>query len=431
MWRYITQGLIFTAISLFGLVALWLLQQQTQTITLKIAAGNKSSDSYQLMKVATEKLHQRLPRLKFELLETSGSKQNMQLLAEKRVQLVTVQADIMHDESARLIASLYSDYYQLLVRKESAIDKFADLEGKQIALAEKGSGQYSSFILLATHYGLDLQSMNLLSLSTQAAHQALLNSQVDAVFRVRTLTHRNTLQLLSHDAIDIKAIHQAKNISLKNAHLEHNILPKGIYQTSPMIPAEDLPTLSVQRLLMTHKDMDQHIIYHLTRALFEEKYAISRQAPLARFIQHPYAHNDNPLLPLHSGSERYYNKTPFSFLQVNATPMLIMLFVFISLILYLRHVYKKQKIQFAQSLHKDVIHLMNDAEQQLVAPAILQKKLNQLLNRATQAQTKGQLSSENFQAFAFHWQIAHNKMNTQPMTPQTVHKKTTSKTFKQ
>lgn len=422
MWRYITQGLIFTAISLFGLIALWLLQQQTSMVTLKIAAGSKSSDSYQLMKAATEKLHQHMPRLKFELLETSGSKQNMQLLAAKRVQLIAVQADIAHDEAARLIASLYSDYYQLLVRTESAIDKFADLEGKQIALAEKGSGQYSSFLLLAKHYGLDTQNMNLLSLSTQAAHQALLNSQVDAVFRVRTLTHLNTLQLLRHDAIDIKAIHQAKNIQLKHAHLEHNMLPKGIYQTSPTIPATDLHTLSVQRLLMTHKDMDQRIIYHLTRALFEEKYAISRQAPLARFIQHPHANTDNPILPLHIGSKRYYNNTPFSFLQVNATPIMIMLAVLITLTLYLRHVYKKQKIRFAQSLHKDVIHIIDHAEQQLVNTTRLQQRLTQLLHRATQAQTKGKLSNKDFQVFTFHWQIAQNKVNTQPMKQHTVHK---------
>ena len=410
MWRFLTQGLIFTAIFLFGLAALWMLQQHTQVITLKVAAGHKSSDSYQLMKVITKQLHQRLPRLNFELLETSGSKQNMQLLKQGRVDLVTAQADIVHAESARLIASLYTDYYQLLVRRESGINDFADLEGKQIAVAEKSSGQYSSFLLLAEHYGFDIQRMNLLSLSTQAAHQALLAGQVDAVFRVRTLTHRDTKRLLRNDDILIKAIDQAKNLHIKNPYLEHNILPKGIYQTTPPIPAHDLNTVSVQRLLITHKDTDLYIVHAITRLLFEEQYAFSRKTALARFIQDPRSANKNPILPLHAGSRRYYNRDHPSFLQEQAEPIIVMLLILTLLAVYLIRLQKKQKTKHIQSYHHEVMLLLEKITQHSETDTQLQKRLLSLLKKATIAQTKGQLNIEDFQVFAFNWQLAHSKL---------------------
>ena len=40
----------------------------------------------------------------------------------------------------------------------------------------------------------------------------------------------------------------------------------------------------------------------------------------------------------------------------------------------------------------------------------LQKRLLSLLKKATIAQTKGQLNIEDFQVFAFNWQLAHSKL---------------------
>lgn len=120
---------------------------------LILAAGDSAGESYILSKAIETVVERHYPNIDLTVQETGGTSENLKLLETDRVQLATAQADIPTGPTARLIADLYEDKFQLLVRRGSGIKHFTDLAGKRLALQQKG-GQYKSFLKVAQHYGL-------------------------------------------------------------------------------------------------------------------------------------------------------------------------------------------------------------------------------------------------------------------------------------
>ena len=162
---YILSLLLFL---LFALVWFFVVKQAPVN-NLAIAAGHKGSESYDIAEAIADITHKFHPDINIEVLETDGSSQNMHLVEEGLVQLATVQADTDMAADARLIAELYPDAFQLLVRADSDIYSVADLKGHRIALPTKGSGQYKTFWYLANHFGLTESDLDHKSMSSSAA----------------------------------------------------------------------------------------------------------------------------------------------------------------------------------------------------------------------------------------------------------------------
>ena len=125
------------------------------------------------------------PGIRIAVISTGGSSENMTLLAKGKLELALVQADAISRDNVSLLAVLYPDLFQLVVRTDSGIEKLKDLEGSKIALPPVTSGQYHAFWFLANHYGLAPERINAIPMTTSAADNAIVNGEVDAVFRVR------------------------------------------------------------------------------------------------------------------------------------------------------------------------------------------------------------------------------------------------------
>ncbi|MEJ2339656.1 MAG: TAXI family TRAP transporter solute-binding subunit, partial [Gemmatimonadales bacterium] len=97
------------------------LRESTVSQRLTIAAGPDEGEAYALATAIAEVAERHYPRLGVEVVETPGSSENMRLLEEGRVELATVQADTRMGPQARMLALLYPDVFQLIVREDSGI----------------------------------------------------------------------------------------------------------------------------------------------------------------------------------------------------------------------------------------------------------------------------------------------------------------------
>ncbi|HEY9520316.1 MAG TPA: TAXI family TRAP transporter solute-binding subunit, partial [Methyloceanibacter sp.] len=136
-----------------GLFVLWYWDSSREH-RLLIAAGQRSGQAFQIAKALQQVTERHYPELKLEVFETRGALHNASLLDQGAVQLATVQADQASGRKARLVAELYPDTFQIVVRRDSGIDAIGDLVGKRIALPPERSGEYESFWFLAKHYAL-------------------------------------------------------------------------------------------------------------------------------------------------------------------------------------------------------------------------------------------------------------------------------------
>ncbi len=160
----------------------YLVYEDQQTERLVVAAGARSSEGFQLVQAIADVVNVNYPKIHMDVIETGGSLDNSRLMSEGYADLATFQSDASSSTRAQLIADLYPDAYQLIVRRSAGIRSVADLRGKSIALPSKGSAQYTSFWFLARHYGLDESTIQGLPMSNRAAEWALISDAVDAVF---------------------------------------------------------------------------------------------------------------------------------------------------------------------------------------------------------------------------------------------------------
>lgn len=112
---------------------------------------------------------------------------------------------------------------------------------------------------------------------------------------------------------------------LKHPTYEPATIPMGSYRGMPPIPAQDLPTVFVQRTLMAHRGVDDETIRKLTEVLMESKQEMAAQVPpdledvkpLFSYISRP-TDRSGIGTALHPGVIAYYERDKQSFIQENA-----------------------------------------------------------------------------------------------------------------
>ncbi|MCF6236963.1 MAG: TAXI family TRAP transporter solute-binding subunit [Gammaproteobacteria bacterium] len=399
------------------LLGLWAYFDKTKTQKIRIAAGSQGSESFTIAQSIALIAERFNPNLIVEVLETQGSNQNMELLESGKVQMATIQADTKTLPAARLVAQLYPDAFQLVVRYESDIQSISDLRGKQIAIASKSSGQYDSFWFLANHYGIYEGDIDAMSMSTSAANWAFISNAVDAVFRVRGPGNPSILELIEKVPSRIIETDQAAALKLKNPTLDIGVIPKGSYQGEPALPEEDLGTVAVQRLLIANKNVSNDLIHQVTEILFEQRKELLTLAPLAGFIRPP-DRTQGTFMPVHEGAQSYYDRDKPSFLQEQAEPIALMITLVVLLISGLMQLQqRRQKIRIDQYTDQvlalfENMHSMDDNPQRIAAA---RAKLIHLLKSVTLDVRSGKINTEGFNYFSVTWQAVNDVIGDEEM----------------
>ena len=314
-WRVrVLLVLVFWMATVMAL-ALWLSGREDYRVA--VAAGPASSETFTLLSTVADVLTEKDNGLWVEVFETGGTHENMELLETGQIDIATVQADSLIPEEAMGVARLYPDAYHLVVNAASGIQHFSQLRGRRVAIPPESSAQHASFWFLADHYRLLPQDISALPMSASAANFAMLQGQVDAVFRVRAPGNRRIRELIGDLTMEIVPINQSAALSLKQPALTRGYIPKGSYRGHPPLPAEDLPTAVLDRLLVASEDLPAEVVYKFTRELFDARSDIVSRYPLAGFIA---ALNEDSAstVPAHPGARRYFDREKPGILAQNA-----------------------------------------------------------------------------------------------------------------
>jgi TRAP transporter TAXI family solute receptor len=393
----------------------WLLFQERQTESLIVAAGSQDSEGFQLMSAVARVVNRYHDRLRLEVIETGGSLDNARLLDQGYAHLATFQADGLNSQRARLVATLYPDAYQLIVRRSAGIRSVADLKGRNVALPSKGSAQYSSFWYLAGHYGMTEADINALPMSGRAADWALISNAVDAVFRVRAPGDGSVKALVEQADIDLVPIEQAPALHLRRAAISSGTIPKGSYRGSPPLPARDLPTASVDRLLAAADDLPESSVYAITAVLFERRRELSELSSLATLISAPDT-RAGTTLPLHAGAAQYFDREKPSFWSRQADflrTMLSLLAIFASMFFGFRNWFQGVQKNRADAYNKDVMALFESARRGEHDAAHYRRALGDILVRVVDDLDNDRISRVGFDEFSFTWEAVSRLLDAE------------------
>lgn len=245
-----------------------------------------------------------------QVLTTAGSAQNMQLLTSGGADLAISQVDVAIDVAGTVggpaaplaLARLYDDVTHVVVRRDSGLQRLADLRGHRVSVGPGGSGYQPIAVRLLDSAGVGVGGLGeRVELGLPDASAALREGRIDAFFwsggvptdGIRELAEAVPIRLL--DLSDV----------LDGVRDRFPVYSVGtVPATTYGLPAP-VSCLSVRNVLLCTAAMPADLARALVEAAFAEQPRLAQASPAAVTIDSRSAIGTQPV-PLHPGAEEFY-----------------------------------------------------------------------------------------------------------------------------
>jgi len=263
--------------------------------------------------------HEKLPDIKITVESSGASVANAKLIASGDADMAILQNDIafyalkgvkpMFDKAIpnmRGMTSLYPEHCQIQARKDAKIGSPKDLKGKRVCVGPLGSGTEQNAIQILEAYGLtfgDLSRVERLTATESADY--LKDGRIDAAFY--------TVGVGASGLVDVAMMIDTMIVPIDSAHADLLIkkypfyskvnVPKGVYKGVD----KDVPTVAVLAILVTRAELEEDIVYRITKVMFENIKDIERAHAKGKEVRLETATVGMPI-PLHPGAEKYFKE---------------------------------------------------------------------------------------------------------------------------
>lgn len=207
-------------------------------------------------------------------------------------------------ENIRSVASLYPNFLQIVASAESGIKTVEDLAGKNIAVGAPASGTEISAKRVLEAYGMSYDDINEDFLSFAEGVEGIKNGTVDAVVISSGLPNAGVLELQTTNDIVVVEISEEVVLEMQQDYPSFfpATVPADVYELDA-----DVPTIGVNNVLLTHKDVSEDVVYALTKGFFDNLDTLKNTHNAASDIDINNALKNLPA-PLHPGAKKYFDE---------------------------------------------------------------------------------------------------------------------------
>jgi TRAP transporter TAXI family solute receptor len=284
---------------------------------INVLTGGTSGVYYPLGVALSEIYGKNIEGVRTQVQATKASVENLNLLQQGKGEIGfalgdSVKAAAEGDAEAgfakpldklRAIAAIYPNYVQIVASKESGISSFADLKGKSLSVGAPKSGTELNARAIFGALGMsydDLAKTEYLPFGESV--ELIKNRQLDATLQSAGLGVASIKDLATSLPITVVAV-PAEVAEKLGAPFQAATIPAGTYEGQ----AQDVPTLAITNILVTHSDVSDEEAFQMTRQLFENLDDMVAAHNAAKAIKLENATQGLPI-PLHPGAERYYKE---------------------------------------------------------------------------------------------------------------------------
>jgi TRAP transporter TAXI family solute receptor len=212
----------------------------------------------------------------------------------------TVKAPRPH-RRLRAIAVLFSTAVQIVARADARITRVADLRGRRVDVSAQGGSIERAARLIFESHGLDYASMHPVFGSPDAAKEFQART-LDARVYYAPFPHAPINSIIDAARVTLIPVDRARIGAIQERHhfLKSTTIPAGTYKGQDT----DLLTLGMDIVLLCRQDLDESLVYELTRTLFESVPELRKAHAAATAIDPE--RGPTASIPLHPGAARYY-----------------------------------------------------------------------------------------------------------------------------
>lgn len=260
-----------------------------------------------------------VPNTKLVVQATAASVENVRLVGSKKVDFAITMPDSAYFATKgerefagekpygnlRAIGAGHVSPLQPFVLEKSGIRQISDLKGKKVALSAPASPAIYAAKVVLQAYGLTDNDYTPILLSYAEQVEAIKDGTIDAGFIFAGAPTSSLMDLASTASIRILPIDEPKlnEIVKNNTYYTKAKINAGTYSGQN----EDIWALGVVSFLMTREDIDEQVVYNITKAIFDHSKELGEIHPAGLEWNLEDA-TEGIGLQLHPGAEKYYKE---------------------------------------------------------------------------------------------------------------------------
>jgi uncharacterized protein len=289
------------------------------TTRIRLITGQQGGGFSPLGEELAVALKGKIPGVDFETIPSSGAVSNVEALQAGSADLGLTFADVAYIafsgqlaatsrpfDRLRAIAVLQVTPVALVVRADLPVRSPGDLRGRRVGLGPSGSGTVLTADLILKAYGLDSTAVHMETIGFQEAATRLLEGTLDAMFD-NAINQSDSLRRAFRGGARLIPIEGKAIDSLRREYpfLKLTVISGAMY---PGI-AKPVHTIGIDGVLICRSDLDEHLVYELTKQLFVALEGLTERGAL-RAMDIDRA--PSTPIPLHDGAARYYRERELS-----------------------------------------------------------------------------------------------------------------------
>lgn len=300
-------ALIAGPILLVCLGAIWLAFQFVEPAppkVVKMTTGGETGGYFKFGQRYAELM--KAQGIKLEIATSAGSIENVKRLNDPAsgFKLGLVQGGISNSELSPELVSIGRVFLEPLWVFHRAVDQFerlSDLKGRRLAIGPDGSGTRQLAETLLKSNLVTADNSKLLPLSGQAAVDALMKSEVEAIFLAFAPEAPLIQQLLRDDKLRLMNFAQAEAYTRLFPYLSRVVLPQGVVDLQKNIPPQDIELVAAQAALVARKDLHPA----LAELLVDAAIAVHAKGSVFQRLKE-FPKGVDPEYPMSDDAERVY-----------------------------------------------------------------------------------------------------------------------------
>lgn len=274
---------------------------------LTIATASKDGNYYSFAKEYRELLAKQ--GIDLQILETTGSVENLQLLDDDKAQIAFIQGGIAEQTDFpefQGLASLYLEPLFIFTRHDLHISTLMDLSGLKIGIGPEGSGTRKIALQIAEDINLlNSTTTNFFPSTGQKGADQLLSGEIDVLFMVTGIESEIVQNLLTDTRVRLINLKRAEAYSRLHPYLSHIIIPEGLLNMQKNYPEKDIHLVAPAATLVANETL--HPV--LTDLLMQITEKVHKGGSLLK-PEKSFPSPENIDFPLSKEAERYFKYGP-------------------------------------------------------------------------------------------------------------------------
>ena len=204
------------------------------------------------------------------------------------------------------IGVVYNEVYQIVANANTGAKNVEDLRGMTMAVGPAGSGTVGLTEKVLAAAGLDIDSdIKRQSDSFGDASTKMQDGHIDAAANVLAVPAASIIEMAT--VMDIAYVDISdeilETIQADEPYFVRKVIPAGTYRDQD----EDINTITCKAALYCHADLDEEVVYQITKAMYETGDQVAAAHATGAEIQLEGA-LEGITTPIHPGAARYYEE---------------------------------------------------------------------------------------------------------------------------